>query len=383
MTPPRVAIDARYLSDRPSGIGRYSENLVRRLPALAPGIEWVVLAGEGWTPPDPVPKNLKIVRPGIRPGGPGSLTLGGVINRLGCQVIHFHSPIIPLNLRVPYIVTFHDWQPLVDPEFHSGRPWPLPQMYEAFYQRMYPQAARKARAVIADSDYTAGLTRTFVPEAALRVRRIHCGLDRRFLVEAAGADNAAEREAEIGPRNILYVGSDRPNKNLPTMIRAFARIRARPDFKHITLTMIMSGGRFASRIRELIKAEGRDSHVRILDELSDDELIARYRGASLLSFASEHEGFGFPLLEGMACGVPVVIADSGSLPEIARGAARIVPPRDADALAEAWAELLAGGEDAARRIELGRLRARDFDWDRCAAETLAVIEEQLRNGGVP
>jgi glycosyltransferase involved in cell wall biosynthesis len=112
--------------------------------------------------------------------------------------------------------------------------------------------------------------------------------------------------------------------------------------------------------------------VDVLGRVDDEELVTLYRGASCLLFPSPAEGFGFPLLEAMACGAPVVCADSGSLPQVAGGAARLAPSHDHDAIAGAIAEVLA---DPKHWRERGLARAARFTWARCAEQTVRVYRE--------
>ncbi|HRE28482.1 MAG TPA: glycosyltransferase family 1 protein, partial [Anaerolineales bacterium] len=138
--------------------------------------------------------------------------------------------------------------------------------------------------------------------------------------------------------------------------------------------LVLVGNRgwlFAEAMR-LINSLKLTEHVRYFENLPDAELPAIYNGAHCLSLTSHYEGFGFPVLEAMGCGVPVVISDRASLPEIAGGAALAVSPDDSSELAHALERLLF---DEALRQDLrarGLERARSFSWERCGAETVAL-----------
>jgi glycosyltransferase involved in cell wall biosynthesis len=117
--------------------------------------------------------------------------------------------------------------------------------------------------------------------------------------------------------------------------------------------------------------------IRVLGEVADDDLVQLYRGADCLLFPSRYEGFGFPVLEAMACGTPVVCANRTSLPEVAGDAAMLVDPDDTAAFATALAEVFSS---RARRDELsaaGLARAREFTWKRCADLTVAAYHRAL------
>jgi glycosyltransferase involved in cell wall biosynthesis len=162
---------------------------------------------------------------------------------------------------------------------------------------------------------------------------------------------------------LLAVGTMQPRKNLEAALATFERLSG--DYR-----LVVVGGR-GWRDNSVTKQLTRD-RVELLGRVGDDELVSLYRGAACLLFPSLAEGFGFPLLEAMACGTPVVCAKAGSLPEVAGGAARTVPPHDHDALAAAAAEVLA---DPAPWRERGLARAAEFTWKRCAEQTVRVYRE--------
>ncbi|MDP9361261.1 MAG: glycosyltransferase family 4 protein [Acidobacteriota bacterium] len=174
----------------------------------------------------------------------------------------------------------------------------------------------------------------------------------------------------LPPRYVLFVSTIEPRKNLDVLLDAYGRLRSRGAYDGALVVVGRVGWR-AESTRARLRAPG----VHHLDYLPADQLAAVYRKAELFVFPSIYEGFGFPLLEAMAYGVPSIAARSSSLPEIGGDAALYFEPRDAHALETQIERVLT---DAALREQLsaaGRLRAAQFRWDVAAEQTLAVLRK--------
>ena len=174
----------------------------------------------------------------------------------------------------------------------------------------------------------------------------------------------------LAPDYLLHVGTLQPRKNLARLMEAAASLRAR--WPELQLVLAGQPGWQAGPI--LAQARAHSDSVRLLDYVPDDDLPGLYSGARAFVFPSLYEGFGFPVLEAMACGTPVVCSNTSSLPEVAGEAALLMDPEDTAALAGAIGRLL---EDTALRENLiarGLEQARKFSWERAAQETLAVLD---------
>jgi alpha-1,3-rhamnosyl/mannosyltransferase len=169
-------------------------------------------------------------------------------------------------------------------------------------------------------------------------------------------------------------GAD-PTKNIVALVEAFAALPAPLRQGH---DLVLAGD-VAKRqdVREAIDRAGIAAQTKLVGVVSDEALIHWYQRARLFVFPSLYEGFGLPVLEAMACGIPVVCSDSSSLPEVAGDAALLTDPRDVTQLSAAIARLL---DDPILRCELserGRARALTFSWDRTAAQTVALYRKVL------
>jgi glycosyltransferase involved in cell wall biosynthesis len=170
-----------------------------------------------------------------------------------------------------------------------------------------------------------------------------------------------------------------PHKNLHRLVEAFAVAGRSVD---VRLVICGSGRNVHVRaLRARIAGLGLGPRVEWRPYADDEELVRLYQGAAMLLLPSLHEGFGFPALEAMACGTPVITSTTSSLPEVVGDAALLVEPLDTEALARAIARLFADGSLARDLSERGRRRAASFSWDRTARAVQAIIRDVLRETG--
>jgi glycosyltransferase involved in cell wall biosynthesis len=370
----RIGVDARYLSSSPGGIGRRSRALLEALFAMETGIEWVVLAHQsfplGW-PEDP-PSNLEIHRLPQRPVSRFTLSgLGRWIEEQGVDLWDAHFPLAP-RCRIPLVVTVLDLQPLLCPGWTGKRIWPLPWAYRIFYRRAYGSSIRRARRVIAVSEWTAQTVREQWPEAEPKITVVPAALESRWFKRADEPRDGASAPA------VLYVGSTRPNKNLPILVEAFSQlIRIEGIAVDLRLRLVVVRDRFWPAIERRIRARGLGDRVDVLDSLGDEDLAREYRRASALAFATTHEGFGFPPLEAMACDCPVVASRHGALPETCSDAAEYVDHTDPGDVARGLARVLTDTEHREELITAGRALAVRRRWADVAEEMLSVYRGVL------
>jgi glycosyltransferase involved in cell wall biosynthesis len=172
----------------------------------------------------------------------------------------------------------------------------------------------------------------------------------------------------------LHVGTLQPRKNIPVLIEAFARL---PD---PTLHLVLVGGKgwLFTEIFERVETLGVQERVHFIGYVPDDELPCWYNAAELLVFPSVYEGFGMPVVEAMACGTPVVAAESSSIPEAVGAAGLLFLPHDVAGLAERMAAVLNDAALSRSMRQKGLEQARQFSWERAGRETAAVYRRALR-----
>jgi glycosyltransferase involved in cell wall biosynthesis len=266
------------------------------------------------------------------------------------------------------IVTVHDIIPYIlrdHPQLRTYR-----TAADALFDRMAMAGLRRADRLVADSDYTRRCVVEHLGIAAERIDVVYLGIaHERFRPSPVLSDIRRRYGLPEGLRYLIYVGSEDPRKNLPALVRALAEVRrAAPDVEFIKV----GRAHFDSERRCLSELAGRlgvRQAIHFLDDVPEDDLPALYNLAEVCVMPSFYEGFGFPALEAMACGTPVVCAHASSLPEIVGTAGALVDPHDELALARMLTVLL-GDEERRRRLgQGGRKQAAGFTWERAVSET--------------
>jgi glycosyltransferase involved in cell wall biosynthesis len=374
---PLVVLDARLVNESPSGIGVYATEMLRRLPRLAPDLRFLALFRSetirdkalGGDIPDNVAST-------IIPYGPFSpksqLLIPSFLRRVGASLYHTPHFVMPylafprsLRGKCRCIANIHDIIPLVVPGY---APASRTSKFLGVYRECVRQAILRSHMVITGSC-----------AARNDIMRVF-GLDAsRCLVVFDGADlsgKSAEDHAPVKaaddtstPRLVIYVGRMDPYKNVTMLVEAFKRIKAACPFP-VRLKVI---GPKDPRYPE---AERRAAELGLSDDIaftgfvSSAELAEAYRTADLLAHPSRYEGFGLQIVEAMAAGTPVLCTDGGAQPEVAGGAAAIVPAGDVEAFAGAAAAILRDPEKQEKMHSLGKARAACFTWDATARATL-------------
>ena len=320
---PFISIDARAAA-RPElgGVERWARELCARLPyrIRAPRPRLVHRAGHAW-------EQLALPLQSARD-----------------DVLLCPANLAPIAAR-NVVVILHDAAPLRHPGWYSGA-------YAAWQRTLLPLIARRARRVITVSHFSRDELRELLGVSA---DVVHGGVDARFF--------AAEPVRRARPY-VLCVASMTARKNLAALVPAAAAL-AREGVE-----MVVAGGH-----RPQFAAEAGLEGLVLLGHVPDDELPGLYAGAEAFVLPSIYEGFGLPVLEAMAAGTPVVAANRTALPDTCGGAARLAEP---DEVGEALLALLADSAERERLVALGRVRAREFTWERAAREVDAICREVAR-----
>jgi glycosyltransferase involved in cell wall biosynthesis len=321
----RVAVDVTPLAQTRAGTARYLE-------ALLPRLEREV--------------GVQRIR-GFARGRPGTLWLDLAwyphvlpLRARGADVLHCTTYRGPVRTGMPLVVTVHDIAVFRYPEA-------FPAWTRVYSRAVVPRVLRAATLVLAVSEFTASELEAVLGIAREKIRVTPNAVDARFTPE--------------GPRAagdyVLAVGTLEPRKNLVRTIEATARLGVE---LHVVGARGWGG------------VEARGNHVRWLGEISDEELVREYRGARCVAYPSLYEGFGIPVLEAMACGVPVVTSRGGATEEVAGGAAVLVDPLDAVSIADGISEAINRADELrARGVE----RARAHTWEQTGQKTLAAYRE--------
>ena len=286
--------------------------------------------------------------------------------RTGAELVHSVSSTAPAIGSFARVVTVHDLHYRVYPEAHFG-------VRALGMRALVPLAVRRAQRVIVPSESTRVDLLRFTGARSERVDIVPYGIGQS---PRAGGDAGAGRELlGAGERPVaLSVSAKRPHKNLARLIGALARI---PKERRPLLALPGYPTPHEQELRELAAERGVAEDVRFLGWVSAEELDSLYAAADCFVFPSLYEGFGFPVLEAMARGVPVATSGRASLAEVAGDAALMFDPEDEGSIAEAIESLL-GDESLRERLRAaGRERASGFTWERAADLTVAAYRRAL------
>jgi len=375
----KVALDARRAVRPMTGIGHYVLQLARRMPALAPELEFQLLVDR------PLPE-------GELPEGCTQVVIGWAVShsaalaRLyspvwlntsvprhvasdGVALLHGMNSVIPFRAPCRTVCTIHDVSFMRVP--HAFGP-----LYRRYMHMQARVALGSADAVVSVSESSRRDISELLGAASSDVIVIHNGVDEEFY-DVHGEDylRRVRSELDLPGRYLLHVGLVETKKDIETLLVAGADlVRA-----GLVDNLVIAGrdGFGARDIRSRASALGLDGKARFIGFVPQRLLPGVYTLASAVVFPSQYEGFGLPVLEGMASGVPVVAADCSSIPEVAGDAAVLFPPGDAVRLTAALRIVLS---DAGLRAELrrrGLTRARQFTWAESAARHVAVYRQVL------
>lgn len=341
-----IALDATYsVGANLSGVGTYSREIAFGLAAAHPETRFLFCyrphrLARAWL--ERLPDNA----------GRALLTE----KRAPAQAQLFHG----LNQRLPRAplrraaTTFHDL-------FVMTGEYSTPEFRARFQQQAREAAARSDR-IIAVSRFTAEQVTALLSVEPSRVRVVHHGVR---MPESPPGDQQREDV-------VLHVGAIQRRKNLVRLVRAFERLP-----KGWRLVLIGSDGYGAEQVRQAIAESPRREYIYTPGYLPAAERDRWYARARIFAFPSLDEGFGMPVLEAMAWGVPVVVSNRGALPEVSGDAAVVTDPYDVEAVGEALRRLAGDGELRAEYARRGRQRARHFKWEEAIERTWAVYQELL------
>lgn len=368
-----IGLNAHLLSFRQSyrsaGISRYIRGLIAGLPAVLSPDEATAFLADRDIPPE-LERNglsyafthLPTARPQARILWEQSVAPLEILSRR-IRVLHSPAYVAPLAMPCRSVVTVHDLGFILMPQFFP----PGNRMYLSTMTRL---SVRRADRVIAVSESTKRDVVRILKVPAERVEVVHNAVEPIFRPLPPDAVRAFREANGLPDRYILYVGTLEPRKQLPILLRAYARAR-----RHGSLPRLVVGGGKGwgyEGIFRLVEELGIGDSVTFPGFLRLGDLPLWYNGASLFAYPSRYEGFGLPVLEAMSCGTPVVTTTASSLPEVAGDAASYVQPGDVDGLAQALTSLL---EDDAERADLARRgldRAAQFSQDSMIRRTVAV-----------
>ena len=372
----RLGFDVRPFLKNETGVGVYFRNLLFELARADEENEYFLFSAS-WKdrfPADRVPpfKHLRFrdLRWPVRAVNAGWRRFGRPrLDRIfGARLDLTHSPTpLPLPARGRKIVTVCDL-------FFMDYPGKADAEARRHFLSRTEASLRAADGVVTISEFTRGALRDRFGLDPAKIKVTPLGLSRAFLDAPAGGDAEATRRAHGLPEEfLLFVGATEPRKNLPRLIEALSIVHA--TYRPVPLVLVGREGGDHARVRAEIRARGLEPWVRLPGYLPEERVRALYRAATAFVFPSFCEGFGLPLLEALASGLPAAVSNVSALPEVGGDAALYFDPEDPADIAAAVIRLLRDQDLRATLGAWGRERARAFTWEKTAASTLAFYRE--------
>ncbi|MFH0953440.1 MAG: glycosyltransferase family 1 protein [Verrucomicrobiota bacterium] len=378
----KIGIDARWIFPEISGIGTYTQELLKNLVCLDTSNEYVLFFND----PETMERERELIGLNHAPNfssklltyglfSPHGLVLmPGLLKRLRLDVFHSPNYMVPLlafprgrAARPRCLVTIHDMIPLLFPEL---TPKALKTRLLPLFRRLMAEVGARADLIltVSSSSRTDVIQQLKIPPNRQdRVIVIPNGV-------AAEYKPSARKPREI--KTVLYVGRFDPYKNVPGMLETFARVRDLCPFE-VRLKIVGPPDPRYPEAPRLADERGLNRWIDWAGYRSGPDLVREYQEADVLLLQSKYEGFGLTVLEAMACGTPVVCSNRSSLPEVAGEAALLVNPDNTREAAAAVARVLQDQALAAGLAEKGLQQAAKFTWTRTAAMTLKAYEHSL------
>lgn len=372
----RVCMDVQSAITQRSGVGRYTRELVNHLASLAGGHELQLFyfdfkrRGERWQVPN---AHMRPVR-----------WLPGRVVQKAWQYAHFppfdwlagkadlyHFPnfICPPLSRGKSVVTIHDVSFLRYPDFTEKK-------NSRYLTAQIARTVARADRIITDSRFSGQEIAELLHVPAARITPVHLGISPGFQPADATAVEALRNKHGLNRPYLLTLSTIEPRKNLRFLVDVFEQLT---DFDGDLIICGHPGWKYEP-ILERVRTSKRSASIRLLGHLEDGDLPALYSGAQLFLCSSFYEGFGFPPLESMACGTPVLSSAGGSLAEVLGDAAVVRHDFDLDGWLTDVRRLIADENLRAEYRRRGRLQAAQYRWEKTARQTWAVYRDVLEGG---
>lgn len=368
-TKPLIGLNGRFLVAQRTGVQRSAYRMFRSVIARGTRFNFVLFTGESeklapeWNQPHVriVPSALSHNRILLNHLWE-QFTLPRLARQAGVKLLHSPANLAPLLYRGKSVVNIHDLCFLIEPSWFSVT-------FRMIYSWLVPRIARQATCIITNSNHSKNDILQHLGVPVQRLRLCYWAVEPLFKSAFVPLDVREDR--------ILFVGSLEPRKNLAGLLQAFNHFRSTYPEARTRLSVVgCENPLFADASYDLGKHAG---EVEFLGYLSDRELADLYRTSRMLVYPSFYEGFGFPPLEAMANGTPVVTSKTSSLPEVVGTAALLVEPHDVEEIAAAIGSIFSSQELAQSLSDRGLEQAAQFSWSKAADHVLSIYDELIQD----
>jgi len=363
----RIGIEAHAIGMQQGGNERYVEGLLKGFSMVEPeDCKFVVFLNQNASIPSFLEgkKHFEFERVSISPIKRLVYDLPVKIKKAKIDLIHtqYH---LPFFTDIPSIITLHDVSYLTHPECFPVK--------ERLKMKIFiPRSIKIARKIITVSQFSKNEILTYYKNAEKKICVIYNGISEKFTPSDDGYIKGILTKFKIRQPYILTVSNLQPRKNLAGLVKSFLRILK--EDRNFPCDLVITGKKLwlYDEIFSEVRKSQFSERIIISGYLNDEELVALYSGAEMFVYVSFYEGFGFPPLEAMACGCPVITSSISSLPEIAGDAALLVNPYNENEIVSAIIRLHNDDEIKKQLREKGFKQAKKFSWKQCAIETLQL-----------
>jgi len=369
----KITIDLSSISEKKTGIDYYIINLVENLIRIGREYTYLLYLNRKthfFRKEDNV--DIKYVK------GSHRLTwmqcyLPFSLVKLKVDILHSPCYLTPLINAIPAVVTVHDMTAVIHPSFLIPDKTSL--KHWLVYKKMLPLSIQKATKIIAVSEQTRYDIMKFYNVPKEKIEVIYEAISKKFFpIQDREKLKAVKQKYKLPEKYILFVGVIEPRKNISLLIRAFAKLKRKRAIRQ-KLVIVGPRGWHCKEVFNTAKETGLNNEIIFTGYVSDEDLPYIYNGADIFVYPSFYEGFGFPPLEAMACGVPVITSNVSSLPEVVGDAGIRIDPYSLDNLVEKIYILLTDVRFRETMIKKGLERMKVFSWEKAARKTLGIYKE--------
>lgn len=371
----RIGINAQILTDGRTGVTRFAQNIIQSFPRIGVQHTFVIFGNSPLLSFEE--RNVELVRTAscINSSSKRILWEQLILPRLArkhnldCMFYPDHTSSL-FQEHVPQSIMLHDLAPYAMPDtFSAAR-----RIYKQF---AIARSVRNAQIIFSDSQSTRTEALKYFPGIGNKIHVVPLGLEHTIArVEDESVLAAIRKRYSLREPFLLFIGTLEARKNVLRLIRAFAEGRRLYGWKH-SLVLAGAPGHGYDGIAQLIRQEGIQEHVIVTGYIDNSDLSSFYSLADIFIYPSLYEGFGFPPLEAMKCGCPVVVSNTTSLPEVVGDAGVYINPYDEQSIRTGIHSLVGDASLKNKFIQSGRARSMQFTWEK-TVQTMIEILERIR-----
>ncbi len=382
----KIWLEATHLFMSPtrhqSGIGYYTENIIRSLIELDQNDEFFIVANLFATntpskvkiSPTAKNYNYKLIR--FLPGKVWNQLIkrrvlppvNMLLKDTPDVMVNFDFVRLPVSKKVKTLTVIHDLAFLHYPEFVQSRNL-------ARLKKFVPLAIKKSDRIVAVSEYTkSDIVKSYKVDPQ-KIDVVSNAVNHKVFFPQQ-LKSSVKKKYGLPDNYILFIGNIEPRKNILGIIEAFGKLPAPLQAQH-PLVLVGGKGWNDEEIKSALNSTGAKAHITMVGYVDDEDIAQVYAGAQIFVFPSFYEGFGLPVLEAMASGTPVITSKVSSLPEVGGDAVLYVDPKKPSTIAEAMKKLLQNKELQKTLIKKGLAHSKQFSWEQSAGQMLRAIRNTV------